>query len=385
MPDAAGIELPTEARLQRVAYVAGLDPSRKFGSLEEQILLLARAFRERGGFFLPVFNSPLGGDAAAAYEAAGVGAEALDLRRFGPGPLRSLLRLVRRNRIEIVHWSFYHPINPFVWALSALRPRLRHYLSDHNSRYPQPGENARSGARVALKTGLFARYGRIVCVSDFVAASLRREGVRVPLTSCAHFINTERFRPDAAARERVRRELGADGRFVVLLVAHLIEEKGGAVLLRATSQLPPDIAVWIVGDGRDAGRLRQLATELALDSRVLFLGDRGQVQPFMQAADCLVCPSLWEEAAGLVNIEGLACGLPVVASRTGGIPEIVEDGRTGLLVPAADSGALAAAIRRLFEEPVLRARMGREARFVALERHAPERRLPAILDLYRDR
>jgi glycosyltransferase involved in cell wall biosynthesis len=138
-----------------------------------------------------------------------------------------------------------------------------------------------------------------------------------------------------------------------------------------------------VGTGPEADRLQRLADELSLQQRVLFLGNRSNVQPFMQAADCLASPAVWEEAAGLVNLEGLACGLPVVASRSGGIPEIVEDGRTGLLVAPDDAGALSNAIDRLYKEPALHARMAREARRVAVERYAVEKRLPDFLDLYR--
>jgi glycosyltransferase involved in cell wall biosynthesis len=374
-----------DGALPRVAYIAGLDASRKFGSLEEQILLLARAFRERGGCFLPVFVRPLGGEAAREYAAAGASAEALDLNRFEPARLRALHALLERHRIDVAHWAFYHPFGPYVWALSVTRPRLRHFLTDHNSRYPDAQGGGPGRARAAVKSALFARYDRVVCVSDFVARSLEREGVRGRLTACAHFINTERFQPDASAREVVRRELGAGGRFVALLVAHLIAEKGADVLLRALSKLPADAVAWIVGDGPESGRLRELARELKLEERVRFLGDRGKVQPFMQAADCLVCPSLWDEAAGLVNLEGLACGLPVVASGVGGIPEIVDDARTGFLFARGDADGLAAALEKLRADADLRARMGREARKVALERYAPERRLPDFLALYQER
>jgi glycosyltransferase involved in cell wall biosynthesis len=387
-----GLDLPTpdtalRSRVQgdalpRVAYLAGLDPSRKFGSLEEQILVLARAFRERGGCFVPIFVRPLGGEAAREYAAAGAVAESLDLNRFSPARLRALIGLLQRHQIDVAHWAFYHPFGPYVWALSLAKPGLRHFLTDHNSRYPDAGA-APGRARAAAKSALFARYERVVCVSDFVAASLEREGVRARLTACAHFANTERFRPDPGAREVVRRELGADGKFVALLVAYLIPEKGADVLLRALGKLPPDAVAWLVGDGPEALRLRELARELGIEERVRFLGDRGKVQPFMQAADCLVCPSLWDEAAGLVNLEGLACGLPIVASRVGGIPEIVDDGLTGFLFARGDAGELAGALAKLRADAELCARMGREARRVALERYAPERRLPDFLALYR--
>ena len=82
----------------------------------------------------------------------------------------------------------------------------------------------------------------------------------------------------------------------------------------------------------------------------------------MQAADAFVCPSRWAEAAGLVNIEAQACGLPVLASRIGGIPEYVMDGRTGVLFPPGDAEELAAAVRRLLDDPERFREMGREAR-----------------------
>jgi len=376
-----GADRPEDC-LPRVLCAAGLNPGLKFGSLEEQLLLLARAFRQQGSTFVPLFDSPLRGRTLAAYESEGLASEWLDLHTYRLGTLRRLLRVIDEHAIQIVHWSFYHPLNAYVWSLTVARPFLTHYLTDHNSR-PASLSSRRRRAPRALKGVLLKRYHRIVCVSEFVADSLRREGLAEQLTTCAHFVNTERFGPDAAVREQVRGELRADSEFVLLLVAHLIPEKGGEVLLRALPELPPRIQAWIVGDGPDADRLRGLAEELGLSKQVRFLGNQDEVQRYMQAADCLICPSLWQEAAGLVNIEALACGLPVVASRIGGIPEIVEHGRTGFLFESGRSDQLAAALRNLLDEPELREEMGRAARAVALERYSAERRIPEYLDLYR--
>jgi len=290
--------------------------------------------------------------------------------------------LIDEHAIEIVHWSFYHPLNAYVWALTVARPLLTHYLTDHRSRYGDPLPR-RSLVRRALKRAFLRRYRRIVCVSEFIADSLRSEGLAERLTICAHFINTDRFRPDPAVREQVRGQLLAESQFGLLLVAHLIPEKGGEVLLRALPGLPPQVQAWIVGDGPDTSRLQRLAEELGLAKQVRFLGNQSEVQRYMQAADCLVCPSLWLEAAGLVNIEALACGVPVVASRVGGIPEIVVHGRTGFLFEPGRADELAAAVRGLLEEPEKLAEMGRAARGVAVERHSAERRIPEYLDLYR--
>jgi glycosyltransferase involved in cell wall biosynthesis len=113
------------------------------------------------------------------------------------------------------------------------------------------------------------------------------------------------------------------------------------------------------------------------------LGLQVNVQPYLQAADVFVCPSLWAEAAGLVNLEAQACGLPVVASRIGGIPEYVVEGCTGLFFEPGDSETLAAHIRRLINEPELHRNMAAEARAWALEQFSPEVRLPELLDFYR--
>jgi glycosyltransferase involved in cell wall biosynthesis len=102
----------------------------------------------------------------------------------------------------------------------------------------------------------------------------------------------------------------------------------------------------------------------------------------MQAADCLVCPSLWAEAAGLVILEAMACGLPVVASRIGGIPEFVIDGVTGYLIPPGDHNLLAIRIRALLDDPLSRRMMGLSARTLGTEQYSAQRRLPEFLGLY---
>lgn len=369
-------------RLGRVLHAIGLDPSRKFGSLEEQIQLLAQGFRERGGNLLPLFEAPLAGRTRIAFASAGIEADALDLRRFEPRALRRLLGLIRLHRIQAVHWSFYHPANPYVRALALLRPRLHHYLTDHISRDRLPATHSPSWLRRVAKRRVYGRYRRILCVSGFVRDCLVREGVSTELVACPHFINAHRFRPDLAVRARVREELAAGTDFVVLAVAHLIPEKGIDVLLRALARHPSGVSAWIVGEGPEEGRLKRLREELGLSRVIRFLGNQDEVQRFMQAADCLVCPSVWQEAAGLVNIEALSCGLPVVASRVGGIPEIIDHGRTGFLFPPGNVDELAEPVRRLVHDRELRASMARAGRSIALERHSAERRMQDHLDFH---
>jgi glycosyltransferase involved in cell wall biosynthesis len=368
-------------RLARVLYALVLDPSKKFGSLEEQAFLLARACRDEGGLFLPLFQAAEDPGTVRRYAGAGLEVAFLDPAWSGPRRLWRLLGLVRRHRIEVVHWNFCPPLgNGLLWALSLLAPRLRHYFTDHNSR-PVPLPPPPRGPRRAVKGRLLRRYARVLGVSDYVSGCLRRDGWPAAQT-CLHFINTDRFVPDPDAGRVLRQRLGDVGGFVLVTVAYLIAAKGIDVTVRALAGLPEAVRLWVVGDGPEEDALRRLAEALGVADRVRFLGLQAHVQPYLQAADAFVCPSLWAEAAGLVNLEAQACGLPVLASDIGGIPEYVADGRTGLLFPPGDADALAGQVRRLLD-PALRDALGRQARAVAVERFSVAARLHAYLDLYR--
>jgi glycosyltransferase involved in cell wall biosynthesis len=370
-------------RLQRVLYAIVLNPTQKFGSLEEQILTLARAFRDRQGLLLPLFITPARAEGAVAFREAGVEIACLDLERFRPGTFWRLFRLVRRHRIEVIHWGLSSPLlNGYVWLLSLLAPRVRHFFTDHNSRLlPLPGPTNRV-VRLAKRL-LLKRYARVLGVSRFVEECLARQGCWSNLSCCLHFINAERFRPDEETRAAVRARLGAEGKFVLVSVCFLIKAKGVDVAVRALTELPADVVLWVVGAGDEAGPLQELSRRLGLEERVRFLGPQPRVEPFLQAADCFVCPSLWAEAAGLVNLEAQACGLPVLASRIGGIPEYVAEGETGLLFPPGEHGRLAEAVRRLHGDPELRRRLAQAARARVEAHFSAEALLPAYLDLYR--
>ncbi|HZM00549.1 MAG TPA: glycosyltransferase family 4 protein, partial [Planctomycetota bacterium] len=152
----------------------------------------------------------------------------------------------------------------------------------------------------------------------------------------------------------------------------------------ALAGLPTEVVLLIVGGdpfGDGEARLRQAARDLGLGERARFLGIRHDVPDLLAASDLFVLPSLWE-GLGLVFLEAMAVSLPVVATRVSAIPEVVEDGRTGWLVPPGDPRRLAAAVAEALADPAERERRGRLGRQRLEGRFGLERMVDEILAVY---
>lgn len=171
-------------------------------------------------------------------------------------------------------------------------------------------------------------------------------------------IDTTLFRPVAPDPLLAR----SNGAPLLLWVGRLQPWKGVDVAIRALRQIPQAQLV-IVGDGETRADLERLAQEVGMAGRVRFLGSlpRERLPAIYAAADLLLATSFASETFGIGLVEAQACGLPVVASRFGGFPEVVDEGRTGLLVPPRDPAALAAAVRSLLDDPDRRRAMAAAA------------------------
>jgi glycosyltransferase involved in cell wall biosynthesis len=154
------------------------------------------------------------------------------------------------------------------------------------------------------------------------------------------------------------------GRPRVVFVGRLVRSKGVHVLLEAASRMrTPGVQIVLVGDGPERARVERQAEQLDVADRVHVTGfvEHHRIPDVLATADLLVLPSTYEEL-GTVLVEALHAGVPTVASRTGGIPEVVEHGVTGLLVPPGDAGALARAVDTVLSDPRLAASMREAAR-----------------------
>jgi glycosyltransferase involved in cell wall biosynthesis len=196
----------------------------------------------------------------------------------------------------------------------------------------------------------------------------------------------ERVAVAEQARRRTRRIMGVpDHRFLVGWIGRMTGVKRGADVLRAFRLLRDgevDATLCMVGDGPEREELERLAGDLGLMRNCLFAGYQEDVAPFFAAFDAFVLPS-GNEGTPVTAIEALASGCPVVATRVGGVPDVVRDGVDGLLVEPGDREALADALARLAADPELRRRMGEAGRERVLPRYAVERLIDDVDGLYR--
>jgi len=272
-----------------------------------------------------------------------------------------LLSILRRGRYDIVHLHCAAAVSyqlPAVWM--AQIPRVVCTFHGLPGAPAPPLLHAKVRMR-RLAAGFASR--RVDWMYACSAAALRAhqsDGWEGPPSSVIYNgLDLTRFRPavDKVAA-RAAAGIGAGGP-VIGSVGSLCREKGHAYLIRAFARVRsrlPDACLLLVGSGPDAALLARVAVECGCADAVHFAGERADVAEYIQAMDVFAFPTL-TEGFGLALAEAMACGVPVVASAVGGVPELVRDGVSGLLVPPADPDALAAAILRILEAPELAKRL----------------------------
>jgi glycosyltransferase involved in cell wall biosynthesis len=336
--------------------IKGLGP----GGAERLLVASARYFDRSRFRYVAAYVLPWKDALAPELEGAGVPVTCLG-GSPGVGWVPRLRALVRDEGIELVH---SHLPYTGVWARVALGDRVRHVYTEHNEwgcyRPPTYWGN--------LLT--FPRNDQVFAVSEQVRRTIRypralRPALRLPP------VETLYHGPAAvglASRSEARALLEGlgivDSRPVVGCVANFRAEKAHQDLLRAATVVReriPDACFVLVGQGPLEERTRRLARDLGLTDSVLFAGYREDVARLCAAFDLFTLSSV-HEGLPVALLEAMAAGIPAVVTDAGGLPEVVEDGVHGRVVPRRDPAALAAAIVELLRDEGLRARMGRAAR-----------------------
>lgn len=267
-----------------------------------------------------------------------------------------LAGILRRHRVRILH---AHNATAFFYGAAAatLSPETRFLYTEHDRAFPTPWR----------ERGLHALLARRVDAVVTVSSALRDNLVRYEAfrRDRVHVIkNGVRLRPAESNRATMREALALGDRPTAGIIARIAPVKNHELLLHAWKRVVegiPDAILLVVGNGSQEPRVRSLAEELGLGGAVRFLGFRLDIPEILQALDLFVLSSS-SEGLSLTLLEAEAAGLPIVATRVGGNPEVVADGRSGILVPSGEPEPLAGALARLLQDPALRARMGAEGR-----------------------
>jgi glycosyltransferase involved in cell wall biosynthesis len=226
---------------------------------------------------------------------------------------------------------------------------------------------------------------QLIAVSHAMEHKIADEGrATVPVSVIYNGVDLERYEhqePCCTLRDEYGMEPGSQ---IVGVVARLEPEKGHPTLLEAWPLVlreVPDAYLLIVGEGSRRTELERLAADLRIAHRVVFTGRRDDVPAVTAALDVAVLPS-YREAQGLTILEAMALSRPVVASNVGGIPEVIEDGVSGLLVPPHDAAALAAAIVRVLTDHPLADTLARAGHDMVHDRFCVELMVKAIEAIY---
>jgi len=296
------------------------------------------------------------------------------------GALARVLGIVRRQGVRAIYTT--HVRSALMARLLRLvvrppRPQRRIVVVTSEHSYKSPPATPVPERLRRLTAGL---SDRVVAVSE-VQAQWLRATLRIParrVIVLPNAVEPSRF-ADLPEPAEVLRELGIPtGEPLFVCIARLAPVKEPDTLLAAMEEAPGHLI--LVGDGPLRAALEERARRGPLAGRVHFAGSRLDVRPFLSAA-WAVCLSSRDESQPVAILEALAAGRPIVATRVGGIPEVVEEGRTGWLVPAGDPRALAAALRRAAEDPSWRERAGAAGRDLVARRYAIRSRAAAIEDM----
>ena len=298
------------------------------------------------------------------------------------------LAAARARQADVIHAHWAIPTGPAA-LLAAHRLRLPAVITMHGGDVyvnPEQGYDfpTRWYVRPALRWTLRHAQALTAITEDCRHHALRAGAPPELVHIVFNGTDLRRFSPDPSGTKPVDPRFGPR---MIFACRQLFPRKGIRFLIEAAAQLKPrfpDLHLVLAGDGFERPDLVRLAEQLGIGEQVTFLGwvPNAALPPYYRAAAVSVIPSL-EEGFGIPAAEAMGCGVPVVATDAGGLPEVVEHGVTGLVVPRGDSVALAAAIGSLLEDAELRRRMGEAGRERALRLFDWDRTAEQLEELYR--
>ncbi len=354
-----------------------IDAGKEWRGGQRQSFFLAIELKRRGYSFQYVVQpgSPLHQKAIEA------GLPVLPLKISGEADIFSILRLslaMKRKRCRLVNYHDAHSVAVGSVAASLAKVPLR--VISRRVEFP-------------LRKNMLSRRKYTKNVDAVIAISESVKNVLVDGGVDAKRIHVIPdgidFTPynDKSAKDYLRRELSfAPDDFLVGIVAQLSNDKGHKYLIQASQHLrehSPKIKIIIVGEGPLRMELNKLVKEIQGEDMVFFLGFREDIPQILNSLDVFVLSSE-HEGLGSIIMDAMACRLPVVATRVGGIPELVDHLKTGLLVPPQRPKSLAQAILKIYRDRELARRLGQKGYEVVHRKFSAESMASKAIDLYEE-
>jgi glycosyltransferase involved in cell wall biosynthesis len=359
---------------------------RAWSTQEDRHLKICQALAAAGARPVLVFSEDFPEPLKARFREGGADIVALNYGSGARHYLCELGRVVERFGVTTAHVCFFDYFSAVPW-LARLRG-VRHIVYDaHNSGIVKARSWRRALLQLRTRIVTFP-VTRVIAISEFVKRQLVEAGLADRKIVVRYLgIDVLRFTPDPGARQRLVEMFGLGaGEIILTTLAYLRPFKHPQTIIQATGLLARRgiaVRLFVGGDGPLKSDLEQLAGELGVADRIHWLGHCPDPLPLLQASDIFVLASVGE-AFGLVLAEAMACGVPVVGSRSGAIGELVEDGRTGLLATPLDAGSFASAIEKLIADPARRRAMGLAGLERVRRRFTVEREVQETMRIYED-
>ena len=341
-----------------------------------QVFFLVQGLQARGEE--AVLACPTGSAIAAHARAHGL--QVREIAMGGDqdiGLVRRVRRLIRSEHPDIVH--LHSRRGSDVWgAIAARLERVPTVMSRRNDN-PEP----RGWFRLKYKL-----YDRVVAISEGIEQVLLNAGLSPDKVVCVHSaVDTQRYRPHRDGIDWFRDEFKlAEDELTIAMAAQFIARKGHRTLisaLPAVLAVQPRTRVLLFGQGPEMAAMKKLVKQADLQHQVHFAGFRSDLERVLPCVDVMVHPAEME-GLGVALLQAAACGLPIVAGRAGGIPEIVRPGITGELIEPGDAGALSGYLIQLLGDAGLRQRYGSAGRALTLAEFSIDAMVDGNLQVYRE-
>lgn len=334
-----------------------------WSSREEFHARLCAALRRRGGAPVLAFSGEPPDAIRRRFEDCGAAVVALPYRGVSLRYFRDLRNLIASRRISLVHIRYFDYFSALSW-LARLAGARRVVFTDANS--GERNLRARFPTLVRLRTiAATVPVSRLIAISDFIRQRLVAVGIPPEKIDIVHNgVDLDRYSSGSDARDSARRLHGiAPDEVVISTIAVIRAFKHPETLVEALAALVRrglPVRFLFAGDGPMRPDLEKMAQRMGVSGSILWLGRSAEPWTVLQASDIFAFASVGE-AFGFAVAEAMACGLPVIAARSGALPELVEDGRTGFLARPCDSADFADKLQRLVEDLDTRERFARSS------------------------